>query len=109
VHPESSTCVERVCVRRPGGAIKDADRACRKDSDCAVVVFDFQCMYCARPGDYGNGIAAAANKKRAKSYEAKATAEQIKQCAMAGPCAQTGEMKPRCRRRLCVLDYEPRP
>lgn len=93
--------------RKPGGAVKDADRACKRDSDCAIVVPRFQCMYCARAGDWMNGVVAAASKKRAKAYEAKPTAEQLRRCATAGPCAQTGKAVARCRQSLCVADYEP--
>lgn len=108
-HPESSTCAERRCRRKPGGAIPDADRACRKDSDCETVLLEFSCMYCARPGDFESGLVAAANKKRAFAYAVKPTAEQLKRCAMAGPCAQSGEMRPRCLDKLCAAEYRPRP
>jgi hypothetical protein len=108
VHPESSTCVERFCARTPGAAVKDEDRACKRDSDCAVVVPEFQCMYCARPGDWMNGVVAAANKKRAKAYEPKPTAAQLRRCATAGPCAQTGTAVAVCLNGLCAVRYEAR-
>ncbi len=105
VHPESSTCATRLCRRKP---VEEADRACKKDSDCAIAVREFRCMYCAQPADAVVGVVGAVNKKRAKKYEAAATPDQQRRCAMAGPCAQTGEMKARCREKLCVADYAPR-
>jgi len=108
VHPESSTCVERICRRPVGWPVKEEDRACRKDADCAVVLTSFQCMYCAREGDFANGVVAAANRKRAKAYEVKPTPAQLRSCAMAGACAQSGTARPRCRARRCVVEYEAR-
>lgn len=108
VHHESSTCAARLCRRPVGGTIPDEDRACGKDSDCAVVVLEFRCMYCAREGDLNEGVVGAANKKRAKKYEVRATAEQTRSCATAEPCAVTGEMKARCEKKRCVAVYSPR-
>lgn len=105
VHPESSTCVERVCRRTPA---KDEDRACRKDADCAVAVRECVCMYCARPEDLQLGVVAAVNRRKAKAYEAKCTREQTAACATAGACAMSGTMEPRCREKLCVAEFRPR-
>ncbi len=108
VHPESSTCAVRACWRKPGGAIKDEDRACKKDSDCETVLLEFRCMYCARPGDFESGLVGAANKKHVFEYVVKPHKEQLRHCAMAGPCAQTGTVRPRCRKSLCAAEYVPR-
>lgn len=106
--PAESTCVERVCQRPVGGGLPLADRACEEDSDCEVVALDFQCMYCARPGDWADGLVAAANKKSAAKYRPKPTKKQLAQCAMAGPCATTGTEVAKCMGRLCVARYAPR-
>ena len=104
-HPESSTCVERVCRKKPAGPVKEADRACKKDSDCAVVLLRCECMYCAREADAEAGIVAAVSKRRAKAYEslARCSPAQQAQCAMAGACAITGDSAARCREKACVV------
>lgn len=107
VHPESSTCVERLCRRKPGGPVKDEDRACKKDGDCAIVQLECQCMYCARPDDFQAGLVAAVNKKRVKAYESLSKCSTAR-CAAAGACAMTGTMEPRCRANTCFPEYQPR-
>lgn len=106
-HPESSTCVERLCRKKPGGPVKDADRACRKDSDCGIVLLRCQCLYCARPDDFLAGLVAAVNKKRAKAYASlgMCSEAQQRQCAMAGACAMTGTSEAKCLARSCVVEY----
>lgn len=110
VHPESSTCVERVCRKKPGGPVKDEDRACKADGDCAVVLLGCQCMYCARPDDVQAGLVAAVSRKRLKAYEAlgKCSRAQQSQCATAGACAMTGTSEARCRAGSCFVEYAPR-
>ncbi len=109
-HPESSTCVERFCRRKPGGPVTDADLACKNDADCAIVQLECQCMYCAREGDFQAGHVAAVNKKRLKAYEALGTCSKVRQrgCATAGPCAMTGTSEARCRAHRCSVEYVPR-
>ena len=65
-------------------------------------------MYCARSGDVANGVAAAVNAKFAKRYEAKCTDAEMRVCATAGACADTGSALARCRNQKCVFEYEPR-
>lgn len=111
VHPESSTCVERVCRKKPGGPVKDEDRACKVDGDCAIVVLECQCMYCARPEDFQAGLVTAVSKKRLKAYEplGRCSKAQQRQCATAGACAMTGSSEARCRAGVCFVEYVPRP
>jgi hypothetical protein len=108
-HPESSTCVERVCRKKPGWPLTDADRVCKKDGDCAIVLLSCQCMYCARPTDFLEGLVAAVNRKRAKAYASlgKCSEAQRRSCATAGACAMTGASEARCRARSCVVEYVP--
>jgi hypothetical protein len=110
VHPESSTCVERICRKKPGGPVRDEDRVCRKDADCAIVLLECRCMYCARAEDFQAGIVAAVSKGRLKAYEAlgKCSQTQQHQCAMAGACAMTGASEARCRANHCFVEYVPR-
>lgn len=109
-HPESSTCVTRLCRRKPGWPVKDEDRACKDDGDCAVVLLECRCMYCARTEDWMTGVVAAANKSRLKAYEklGKCSRAQQSACATAGACAMTGTSEARCRASRCVVEYAPR-
>lgn len=110
VHPESSTCAQLVCRKKPGWPVTDEDRACKTDEDCAIVQLTCQCMYCARPTDFLEGIVAVSNKKRTKKYESlgKCSKEQMHSCSTAGACAMSGTSEARCRANLCVVQFVPR-
>lgn len=110
VHPESSTCAQLVCRKKPGWPVKDEDRTCKTDEDCAIVQLTCQCMYCARPTDFLEGIVSVANKKRTKKYESlgKCSKEQMHSCSMSGACAISGTYQPQCRVNMCVVQYVPR-
>jgi hypothetical protein len=108
-HEAVSTCATLTCV--PGlrsTKFPEFVKKCDRDADCEIIHLKCECMYCARADDLKAGVADALNKQYvadlAKDFQC--TAEQTKNCAMAGACAVSGTTIPVCREHSCTLAYK---
>ena len=91
-------------------AITDQERSCKENKECAVVLLQCQCMYCARPDDLKNKVVDAVNSQHLKKYAelSKCSRAETARCATAGACANFGESIPVCKNEKCSIQFQTR-